>query len=510
MSREILTLGYTRLSNDPGMMRADHTTQNRALDTIESHYGLPARHAFTDDDLSASKAGVERAGYLALIAAIEAVDPARTQPVVILWALDRFTRRIDDALRLADLIERKRGRIITSAQGELTVEAGRRDSFLLSSTIGHIEAEKIGFRTRGGMETQALGGRAHSRMAMAYGWRSTAEILPGGKIKRTMHIDPDAQAVVREAAERIAHGDSLRGIARDFQERGIQTPGAAMGVRTKLGEPPIDIWTSTKLRALVVRPANVGIRVHRAGRTGEVSRSQAAWPALLTQEEYDAAMAVLTAPDRPAPQAHGVRYLLSGLIRCERCGMMMRAQSGRQGTAKGKPRVFSSTYRCQLGCTTRNMARVDTMLTLAVIRTLKDPAIRATLLADDSDDIARARESKVTAEAMQRSLEADYGDRLITREQFLRMNAAEAKRIADADAVLSSRRGIPAYDDLLRVSPGMVEEAWHATSFDRQRAIIGAFFDITALDLKGQHRPPRFDPTTVRITLRRSELAQTA
>ena len=74
---------------------------------------------------------------------------------------------------------------------------------------------------------------------------------------------------VREAVSPVLRGESLRGIAFDFNKRGIKPAGGK-----KNGESKIDKWQGPTLRRVLISPRIAGLREHN----GEVV-GKAVWPA---------------------------------------------------------------------------------------------------------------------------------------------------------------------------------------------------------------------------------------
>src|SRR5690606_15454035 len=121
-------------------------------------------------------------------------------------------------------------------------------------------------------------------------------------------------------------GESLASIVRDLDARGI---------RTTAGNP----FRVTSLRDLLASARISGRREHiprdsYKGKArpliGEIV-ADAVWPAIIAPEHSDQLRALLSRSERlKSSPANGRKYMLSGILRCERCGtgMVGRPRSG--------------------------------------------------------------------------------------------------------------------------------------------------------------------------------------
>ena len=107
--------------------------------------------------------------------------------------------------------------------------------------------------------------------------------------------------VVRAIAARFVAGESLRSLAVWLEESGVRTVRGGH-------------WKTPTIAAMLTSGRIAGLREHH----GAVV-SKAVWPAILSVAERDAVLAVF-ARRKPAPTAVRHRYLLTGLLRCGRCG----------------------------------------------------------------------------------------------------------------------------------------------------------------------------------------------
>ena len=161
----------------------------------------------------------------------------------------------------------------------------------------------------------------------------------GGRRPFGYHFDPDAPkyhktliqvedeaAEIRNAADAIMQGTTLKAVARDLRERGVPTVTGAK-------------WTPATVRYALLKPSVAGL-VPAAGKL-----VKATWKPILEREEWEALSAKLSdatmsytgrdgreySGPRKTSTGNEPRWLLSGLARCW-CGGSIRAMgSGKNG-----------------------------------------------------------------------------------------------------------------------------------------------------------------------------------
>ena len=116
-------------------------------------------------------------------------------------------------------------------------------------------------------------------------------------------LEPAEAELIEEAATRVLRGESLRSIAMDWNERGVETVGGGK-------------WQGSMIRRVLMSPRIAGLREHRGEIVGE-----ATWPAIIERATHDRLVGLLGNPERrPANYARPRVYPLAGLLRCGSCG----------------------------------------------------------------------------------------------------------------------------------------------------------------------------------------------
>ncbi len=175
----------------------------------------------------------------------------------------------------------------------------------------------IRVRTHSALQMRAMAGRPTG--GKVYGYDSGGQVL-----------DAEA-AIVREIFQRFARGESMKSIARDLNVRKVPSPGSSWhrSVRRKDG-----YWLISTLNPLLQNERYVGrivwnrstwVKDPDSGRRTRRERPESEWvatdcPALVEADVWGRVQQRLK--ERATGQRVGQprRYLLSGLLVCERCG----------------------------------------------------------------------------------------------------------------------------------------------------------------------------------------------
>jgi site-specific DNA recombinase len=122
-------------------------------------------------------------------------------------------------------------------------------------------------------------------------------------------LEPAKADAVREPVSRVLRGESLRGIAFDFNKRGIKPAGGK-----KNGVRKIDKWQGSTLRRVLISPRIAGLREHN----GEVV-GKAVWPAIIDEATHDRLVGLLKDSSR-RPLNYG-RPRVHPLVACSTAGL---------------------------------------------------------------------------------------------------------------------------------------------------------------------------------------------
>lgn len=301
---------YTRRSTDEDNQPFSIEAQNTRLDAyVASQDGWSVVAKFTDD---ASGASLDRPGLQrALTAAHTGVFD-----VLLVYRLDRFSRRNRDLLWLLDELEQT-GVAFRSATEpfETTTPAGRMAMQMLG-VFAEFEREMIIDRVVAGMERKASRGQ----------W--TVGFAPEGyQVDPTTHHlqpQPSETATITEIFDLYTvRRQGTRTIATTLNRRGL---------RRRSGRP----WNHKTITDVLTNPAYIGAVAFRDIYTTD------AHPPIITTDTFEQAQQILTERGEHPARSAGVssNYHLTGKIRCPRCGQ------GYLGTAATGKRQRYRYYTC--------------------------------------------------------------------------------------------------------------------------------------------------------------------
>jgi DNA invertase Pin-like site-specific DNA recombinase len=414
---------YCRISQDyDGTLRSVESQEEDCRDAIDEQSDWTAGKAFHDHALSAWNPKVERPQFNQLMTRLESGD----SDGVMVYDLTRFTRKPIEGERLLALA--KRGVVVASITSEYNLlTADGRKQFRDAMNAAAHESDKISERVARGKRKKARRGKSNAsyRGYAMPGYLPNPEGWEPGEPRTPVPADQLAaeREVVREMARRVLAGDTLDGIVRDLNTRGVTT---VMGM----------LWTSVTVRQLLRRPSLTGLVEYK----GEIQKGKDGQPMtldgdpVLDRDTWDALQSHFSARKRGRP---ATTYLLSGLARCGQCGHVLygRPRVGLAPYDDGEPR---RQYWCQprahgggCGKLAIDQRYADAEVGAAVLRRLGDPkharvvakqaaaakAARAVLLADiarldnDAQDLASKTGTWGLArvEAAMESIDAQLG-----------------------------------------------------------------------------------------------------
>lgn len=453
---------YCRISDDREGKALGVLRQAEDCDALVQQRGWQPVGRYVDNDLSAYS-GRPRPGYLQLLDAVR----GGLLDGIVAWHPDRLHRSPRELEDFLAVVEQHGVTVETVRAGkwDLSTPSGRMTARILGS-VARGESEHKSDRVRRALEQKATMGSSHGKVA--YGW--SRSVLPDGSKIET--VNEAEAAIVREVAQRIVRGESLRGVAGDLKARGVLSPTGRE-------------WGKTALRAVLTRERNVGLLVHR----GEVV-GQGDWPPILDRALWEQARAVLTDPGRKTTTSSAAAHLLSGLARCGVCGGPMRA---------GMSRTVPS-YRCmERSCVSRKRADVDEFVTALVLARLRRPDVSDLLRpADEGHRLAVAEVAQLRARLDVAA--DDYADGALDREQFHRITERLRPRIEAAQARARVVDSSPLLAEFAQAEDA--EKVWTRLPLSRRRGVVDTLVSVRVLRARPGAR--EFDPASVEITWRTS------
>jgi site-specific DNA recombinase len=411
--------------------------------------GWEVTEVISDNDMSAST-GKRRPGYERLLNLMLAgkVD------AVVVWAVDRLTRRLVDLEQIITICETTRVRLATvTGDLDLSTDTGRMLARILAS-VARGEVERKGARQRRANEQRANGGHM--------GWATR----PFGYDRLDGHVvvvKAEAEAL-QDVARLLLAGSTLAASVRLLDERGLTTTA---------GKP----WNATSLRRALQSRRYSGRVVYNGADVAEGT-----WPVILDAETQDRLAEVLRDVRRRLQQGTEAKHLLSGLARCGRCGAALYATKG----------TGHLTYKCPSCRLARRVSQVDELVEEVVIGRLSRPDAASIFSADTDLDALRAE--VVDLRDRRDGLVELMADGLLSRDAVAQQAGRLTRRITEVESRITAALGDSPVARL--VDAADVTAAWEMLDVRSRKAVVDALMTVTVLPAG---RGARFALDQVRI-----------
>jgi DNA invertase Pin-like site-specific DNA recombinase len=427
--------------------------------------GWPVAEEYVDNDISAYS-GKPRPSYERMVADVQ----AGLRDAVVVYNLDRLTRRpveLEDFIAVCEAAGVREVATVTA-----DIDLGNDDGLFMARIFAAFAAKESGRRSA-----------RQKRKTMA-----NAEAgLPHGGFRRPFGYEDDKvtirsaeAAVIKTVVSRFLAGESLRSLARWLDTEGIKTVG---------GEP----WRTPTLRGMLRGGRIAGLREHRGAVVGP-----AVWAPIITEEQHRRILARMderAASGRRSPR----RYLLSGLLRCGKCGNRLYSS----------PRATTRRYVCSAGPDHGGCGRL-TVVADPVERLVADAALWRLDTPELADALAGRAASDEQTAALMEAIAADqdrldelssaYGTGDVTMREWLTAKKPIEARKRDAEhRIARSTRADALY--ALTGTGSALRDQWDRLELGRQHAIVAAVIDHVVI-AAGVNGARSLDPARVQIVWR--------
>ncbi|MCV7006414.1 MULTISPECIES: recombinase family protein [Mycobacterium] len=436
---------YARISSDAEGTGLGVARQLEDCRKLAADRGWPVGGEYVDNDVSAFS-GKPRQQYARMLADLGSGD----RDAVIVYNLDRLHRRPVELEEFVTLCESVGVRDVATVTAD--IDLGNDDGLFMARIFAAFAAKESGrksARIRRKMLQNAEAGLPHGS-ARPFGYEADK-----------ITVRESEATVIRQMVDRYLAGQSLRSLTIWLNESQI-----APSVATS--------WQTTAVRQVLSSGRVAGLREHR----GEVIGA-AVWPAIITPADRDRVLARMAA--RSVTKSRTARtYLLSGMLRCGRCGNRLYSQA-----RHSNPQNRVRRYVCLKGPDHGGCGRLTVVA--APVEELLAEAVMARL---DSPQLADALAGKTTADAdvaaLAAQVDADqerldelaglYADGAITAREWI------AARDPITERIIAARRDIAAATDTTAVyelagTGEILRSGWADLDLGRQQAIVKAVLD---------------------------------
>ena len=451
---------YARISSDQEGTGLGVARQVKECRALAERLGWPVLAEYVDNDISAYS-GKRRPEYRRMLADVKAgrVD------AVLIYHLDRLTRRPVELEEFVETLSRSGARL-KFVSGDADITTG--DGLLVLRMLAAVAAnESDSKKRRLELKHKELAEKGAPLMGGCY--------RPYGYAEDRVTIVPEEAAVIRALVARFLAGESWRSLTAWTQEQGIPTSTG--------GE-----FTTMSLRTMLLSARIAGLRTH-GGQV--VAKGQ--WEAIIDPADRDRMLALVEARKRTGRRTPR-RYLLSGLVRCSRCGNRLYAAARKEGR-----RYVCHTGPDHGGCGKIMIQAepVEELVTAGVLMRLASPALADALAgrARDDEEAAKLAAQVQADQAKRAELAAMYANNEIDRSEWRAARDVIDTRLRHSQHRLAELTHTDALAGLDLAAANLAEQ-FAGLELERQHAIIATVLDHVVI-LPGRRGAHSVDPARV-------------
>lgn len=400
---------------------------------------------YVDNDVSAFS-GKRRRDYERMIADLA----SSARDAVIVYNLDRLHRRPVELEEFVTLCESVGVRDVATVTAD--IDLGNDDGLFMARIFAAFAAKESGrksARVRRKLLQNAEQGLPHG------------SVRPFGYDDDKITLRQDEAAVVTEMVEKYLAGESLRGLTIWLND-------------TKVAPAIATSWQTSAVRQILCSGRIAGLREHHGQVIGP-----AVWPAIITPAQRDrvlARMAARTVAKTRAPRT----YLLSGMLRCGRCGNRLFSQARHVNSDNRVRRYVCLKGPDHGGCGRLTVVAepVEQLLTDAVLTRLDSPQLADALAGRssvDADVVALAAQLDNDQGRLD-ELAGLYADGAITAREWITARDPITTRIQRARHDIAAVTDTGPIADLAGTGKALCGQ-WDGLGIDRQQAIVKTILD---------------------------------
>lgn len=452
---------YARISSDVEGAGAGVARQVADCQKAAERLGWTVAETYVDNDISAFSGKKRRPEYERMLTDLSdgLIDG------VLVYNMDRLTRHPPELEHFHDVVKAAKVTDVHFVTGDADLSTV--DGLLMARILGAFAAKEsanIGRRVARKMEQNAIEGKPHGSRR------------PFGYADDMKTILPEEAAIYRALVARFLAGESGRSLATWLNDEAVGTVTGAS-------------WASTTVKGMLTNPRYAGLRAHKGTVVGPGQ-----WEAIISEDEHRRVLAAYAAKKgtgRRTPQ----RYLLSGLLRCGKCGVRLYSSSrvNRNGSRTRRYVCMSGPDHGGCGRMTITADALERLVADAVLYRLDTTELADTIAgrssADERTQALSATLEEATAQLEELSLA--YANRDITMSEWMIAKKPIIGRQESAQRQLASMTRTGALSGL--VGNGQeLGRTWGSLNLSRQHAIVAALVDhvmigpgaagVTALD----------------------------
>lgn len=208
-------IGYVRVSTDKQDNSADAQERKIRAQAMLKEYDL----VDVVVDLDQFSGDLDRPGVQRVLDTVK----AKKVDAVIITKLDRLTRSTRDAIDLIELFAKKNVALVSIAESLDTVSPIGRFIVRLTASLGELDREMIGSRTRDGLQNLKAQGFPAGPAPYGFSAQPRSAEDKQNRIRKPIIPNPAEQAVIARIVELRAKDTGLKIIASDLNDAGHRT-----------------------------------------------------------------------------------------------------------------------------------------------------------------------------------------------------------------------------------------------------------------------------------------------
>lgn len=454
---------YARISSDQTGEALGVTRQLEDCRKLAADHGWTVGDEYVDNDVSAykSSASKRRPQYQRLLA--DLADGYRD--AVIVYNLDRLTRQPMELEEFTRLCE---GAGVTQVKSVTAdIDLGNDDGLFMARILAAI-ASKESARKSHRLQRKA-------QQLAEQGKPNGGHLRPFGYEKDRLTVIESEAETLRQIVTRFLAGESSRSICIWLNEQGVPTTAGGQ-------------WQTMTLNAMLKSARIAGLREHKGTVVAE-----AVWDPIITPDQRQRILAHFATKKRNNTRPPR-RYVLSGLLRCGKCGNKLFSAI----------RVDTRRYVCLSGPDHGGCGGIT-----VVAPPLEEFLSAAVLMRLDTPEMSDALAGRRAADEQQSALAADLGADEEQMKVLSQMWAAKEISVGEWKAArepiearvrtlsrqLAQLSGSSSLDGLIGHGE-QLSESWETLNLDRQSAIIKAVLDYATI-LPGTPGSRSLDPARI-------------
>ena len=306
---------YARVSSDRQDVDLSVSAQLRALRDYAEKNGYVVAREYVDEAESGRVA--DRPQFRQMLD--EASRPNAPFHEILVWKFSRFTRKREHAVAFKSMLRKKGIRVVSITEHADDSPTGKLMEAIIES-VDEFYSENLAQEVTRGMREAVTRGFWVSGQ-VPYGYRKLM-VQDGAKKRPTLEPDPATSPVVQRMFGMVEQGRSLLDITKTLNGEGVASPNGRRWLKTSVHKILSNqVYTGTLVWGAKAKDKALPVRVERA------------FPAIVSTGEFRSVAMLLEfkAPSYSHPRRSASSYLLSGLVKCQRCGKALSGQESKSG-----------------------------------------------------------------------------------------------------------------------------------------------------------------------------------